>query len=481
MAPNVRVRFAPSPTGYLHVGGARTALFNWLYARKMGGTFVLRVEDTDRERSNEASTRTILDGMTWLGLGWDEGPHHQADGLERHRADALRLLAEGSAYRCFCTAEALAAKREEMGVEYRYDRACAAVAADEGERRAAAGEPFTVRFRVPQGTTAWQDLVYGDISFENESIEDFIVLRTDGTPIYNLAVVSDDVDMRITHVIRGDDHIPNTPKQILLYGALGAAVPAFAHLPMILGPDGKKLSKRHGATAVGDYAQLGVLPQALFNFLALLGWNPGDEREVMGKDELVEAFSLERINRKSAVFDTEKLLWMNGQYLAATPAEELLPLVAPLLVAEGLISEGEVEARRGWLVHLLDLLRVRARSVTEIPALARVYLGDGVEYDPEAVAKQWKDRPATAARLEAVRSVLAELEPWSVEAIEAGLRAAAERAGAGFGKVAQPLRVALTGSAASPGIDHVVFLLGRDGSVRRIERALEELGRGSPP
>lgn len=481
MSDQVRVRFAPSPTGYLHVGGARTALFNWLYARKVGGVFVLRVEDTDRERSNEASTRTILEGMQWLGLGWDEGPHHQADGLERHRADALRLLEEGKAYRCFCTPEALAAKREEMGVEYRYDRACAAVPAEESGRRAEAGEPFTVRFRVPGGSTAWEDVVYGEISFDNASLEDFIVLRTDGTPIYNLAVVSDDIDMRITHVIRGDDHIANTPKQILLYRALGAAVPAFAHLPMILGEDGKKLSKRHGATAVGDYAQLGVLPQALFNFLALLGWNPGDEREVMGKDELVEAFTLERINRKSAVFDTEKLLWMNGQYLAAVPAEEVLPLVAPLLEAEGLATGEEIEARRGWFLHLVDLLRVRARSVTEIPALARVYLADRVEYDEEAVAKQWKDPAATAGRLGAVREVLAALEPWSVESIEAGLRAAAERAGAGFGKVAQPLRVALTGSAASPGIDHVVYLLGREAALGRIDRALERISAGTAP
>jgi glutamyl-tRNA synthetase len=477
----VRVRFAPSPTGYLHVGGARTALFNWLYARKVGGVFVLRIEDTDRERSNDASTRTILEGMQWLGLGWDEGPYHQADGLERHRADALRLLEEGKAYRCFCTPEALAAKREAMGVEYRYDRACAALPADESAARAEAGEPFTVRFRVPGGTTAWDDRVHGEVAFDNAAIEDFIVLRTDGTPIYNLAVVSDDVDMRITHVIRGDDHIPNTPKQILLYRALGAAVPAFAHLPMILGPDGKKLSKRHGATAVGDYAQLGILPEALFNFLAFLGWNPGDEREVMGKDELVEAFTLERINRKSAIFDTEKLLWMNGQYLALRPAEEVLPLVAPLLAAEGLATEEEVEARRGWFLHLVDLLRVRARSVTEIPALARVYLDEEVEYDPDAVAKQWKDAAATAERLTAVREVLAELEPWGPETIEAGLRAAAERAGAGFGKVAQPLRVALTGSAASPGIDHVVYLLGRERTLQRIDRALERISAGTLP
>ena len=478
MPDTIRVRFAPSPTGYLHVGGARTALFNWLFARKTGGVFVLRIEDTDRERSNEASTRTILDGMAWVGLTWDEGPFHQADGLPRHQADARRLLETGRAYRCFCTPEYLAARREEMKHEYRYDGRCRAIPQAESDARAAAGEPHTIRFRVPDGVTQWDDVVHGETRFENASIDDFIILRTDGTPIYNLAVVSDDIDMRITHVIRGDDHIPNTPKQILLYQALGAPVPAFGHLPMILGGDGRKLSKRHGATAVGDYAQLGVLPEALFNFLALLGWNPGDEREVMEVDELVQAFSLERINKKSAVFDTEKLFWMNGRYLERKPAEELFPLVAPLLVREGLIAEGEIETRRGWLLHLLELLKVRARSVNEIPKMARVYMTDEVEYDAEAVAKQWKD-PLTAERLGAVRDALEALEPWTVEAIEPALRAAAERLGVGFGKVAQPLRVALTGSSASPGIDHVVYLLVRESALRRIGRARERLAAGT--
>jgi glutamyl-tRNA synthetase len=471
----VRVRFAPSPTGYLHVGGARTALFNWLFARRTGGVFVLRIEDTDRERSTDESTRTILDGLSWLGLSWDEGPAHQADGLERHRAEALRLLAGGKAYRCFCTVSALAERRAAAGVEYRYERTCRAVATDEGERRAAAGEPYTVRFRVPEGATAWDDVVHGPTRFENETLEDFIVLRTDGTPVYNMAVVSDDIDMRITHVIRGDDHLPNTPKQILLYRALGAPVPTFAHVPMILGEDGRKLSKRHGATAVGDFARLGVLPEALFNFLALLGWNAGDDREVMGVGELVEAFTLERINRKSAVFDTEKLFWMNGQYLAVKPSADVLRLVAPLLEERGLLEPGELDARRPWLLHLVELLQTRSRSVLDIPAQARIYLADDVDYDEDAVAKQWRDAPATLARLEAVREVIADLEPWTVERIEGGLRGAADRAGVGFGKLAQPLRVALTGSSASPGIDHVVFLLGRERTLRRIDAALSRV------
>lgn len=471
MAQAPRVRFAPSPTGYLHVGGARTALFNWLFARKTGGVFVLRIEDTDRERSTEASTRTILEGMTWLGLTWDEGPFMQTEGVERHKADAARLLAEGHAYRCFCTPAELDAKREAAGVEYRYDRSCRAVSREDSDARAAAGQPFTVRVRVPEGATEWDDQVYGTIRFENDSLEDFIILRTDGTPVYNMAVVSDDIDMRITHVVRGEDHVANTPKQILLYRGLGADVPVFAHLPMILGADGRKLSKRHGATAVGDYAEVGILPQALFNFLALLGWNPGDEREVMEKDELTEAFSIDRIGKKSAVFDTAKLEWMNLQYLMRTPGEELLPLLVPRLVAAGLLTEDDAAARREWLLHLVELLKPRSRTLPEMAEQARTYLAETVEYDPDAAAKQFKDRGEVSARLGAVVDALTAVKEWTPEAIEASLRAAAEAAGVGFGKVAQPLRVALTGSAASPGIDQVVLLLGREGAVRRIESA----------
>ncbi|HET7462697.1 MAG TPA: glutamate--tRNA ligase [Longimicrobium sp.] len=475
MPDQVRVRFAPSPTGYLHVGGARTALFNWLYARKTGGVFVLRVEDTDRERSSDDSTRTILEGMTWLGLSWDEGPFHQADGFPRHQADAERLLAQGKAYRCFCTQEELAAKREAAGNEYRYDRTCYHIPADESDRRAAAGTPFTVRFRVPEGATEWDDVVHGVTTFDNGSIEDFIILRTDGTPIYNMAVVSDDIEMRITHVIRGDDHVPNTPKQILLYQALGAAVPTFAHVPMILGPDGRKLSKRHGATAVGDYAGMGILPEALFNFLAFLGWNPGDEREVMPKEELVGAFTLERINKKAAIFDSEKLEWMNGQYLAHVPADRLLPTVGPQLVELGLVTQAEADAAPEWLLTLIDLLKVRSRTTLEIAPRAQPLLGETIEYDEAATAKHWKD-PQTAERLAALRPVFETLEPWAPEAVEAALREQAERFGVGLGKIAQPLRVALTGSAASPGIDQVVWVMGRERVIARLDAALERLG-----
>src|SRR5574338_812478 len=337
--PTPRVRFAPSPTGYLHVGGARTALFNWLYARKTGGIFVLRIEDTDRERSTDAHTQVILDGLTWLGITWDEGPFFQGANLERHQADVAKLLAEGKAYRCFCTKEELEAQRAAAAAQktgFRYNRRCRTVKPEDSLRRAEAGEDFTVRLRMPDDELAWEDAVHGRISFQGHDLDDFVILRTDSTPIYNLAVVSDDIAMRITHVIRGDDHVSNTPKQIAIYRALGAAVPTFAHVPMILGNDGKKLSKRHGATAVGDYQAKGILPAAMRNFLALLGWSPGGDREIMPAAEMISLFSREGIQSTPAVFDVAKLEWMNGQYLSAASPEDLLPVVAPQLAALGL-------------------------------------------------------------------------------------------------------------------------------------------------
>ncbi|HXI20642.1 MAG TPA: glutamate--tRNA ligase, partial [Gemmatimonadales bacterium] len=325
-----RVRFAPSPTGYLHVGGARTALFNWLYARHTGGTFVLRIEDTDRERSTPEHTRVILTGLEWLGVTWDEGPYFQGEYLERHRADADRLLEAGAAYRCFCTREELDQQRhqaERAGQGFRYDGRCGRLTGPEISERMGRGLPFSVRLRMPPDEIAWDDAVHGRITFQGHDLDDFIILRSDRTPIYNLAVVSDDVAMRITHVIRGDDHISNTPKQIALYRALGQPTPVFAHVPMILGSDGKKLSKRHGATAVGDYRAQGILPLAMRNFLALLGWSPGGDREILPEREMIDLFGLEGIQRKAAVFDVAKLEWMNGQYLSALPASELAPAV----------------------------------------------------------------------------------------------------------------------------------------------------------
>jgi glutamyl-tRNA synthetase len=474
MSDKPRVRFAPSPTGYLHVGGARTALFNWLFARQHGGTFVLRIEDTDRDRSSDEMSAAILDGLTWLGLDWDEGPFHQADGFDRHRADVDRLLEAGNAYRCYCSLEELQARREAAegaGDVFRYDRRCTLVPPAEALARVEAGEPHTVRFRVPDGETVWDDAVHGPTRFRNEDIEDFIVLRTDGTPIYNLAVVSDDAAMRITHVLRGDDHLSNTPKQIMLYRALGAPEPTFGHLPMILGSDARRLSKRHGATAIEEYRAAGILPRALVNFLALLGWNPGDDQEIMEQHELIARFSLERIGKKSAIFDPEKLEWMNGQHIMMTPAPDLVPLVTAHLIEQGLTAEEDVVDRAEWFADLVELLKPRGRTVVSIAEQMRPFLAPSVEYEPAAVAKHWKDPDTAIAGLSAVRDAFEPLEDWTPDSIEAALRATAEGAGISFGKLVHPLRLALTGSQASPGIHQVVWLTGKRMLIQRIEDA----------
>ena len=472
-----RLRFAPSPTGYLHVGGARTALYNWLYARKFGGEFLLRIEDTDKARSTDESTRAIFQGLEWLGLSWDGTVVYQGANLERHRADAQRLLDNGTAYRCFCTQAELAERRAEAEARkdsFKYDRRCDRLAPEEIARRVADDMPFTIRFRVPEGATSWIDLVHDDIAFPNKDIEDFIVLRTDGTPIYNLAVVSDDIAMRITVVMRGDDHISNTPKQIMLYRALGAELPTFAHLPMIHGLDGKKLSKRHGATAVGDYQHLGILPSAMLNFLALLGWSPGNDIEVMTLPQMVELFGVEGLQKKAAIFDPKKLEWMNGQHLSLIPSHELFARVEPAMEAAGLATKAELEERREWFVSLLELLKVRARTIDDVVRQAGPYFRGTISYDPDSVAKQWKDRAATLDILAQARETLAGLASWEPAAMEEALRVLAERLGFGekAGRVFQPLRVALTGLAASPGIFDVLVVLGRDRALARIDDAV---------
>jgi glutamyl-tRNA synthetase len=474
----LRVRFAPSPTGYLHVGGARTALFNWLLARRYGGAFLLRIEDTDRARSTDESTRAIFTGLNWLGLDWDEDVTHQGANIERHRADAERLLAAGAAYRCFCTADELTERRrdaESRGEAFRYDRRCDRLTSDDVASRVASGVPHVLRVRVPDGDTAWDDLVHGTISFPNKDVDDFVVLRSDGTPIYNLAVVSDDIAMGVTLVMRGDDHISNTPKQILIYRALGAALPVFAHLPMIHGSDGRKLSKRHGATAVGDYAALGIMPEAMINFLALLGWSPGDDREVLSRDELIALFSEKGLLAAASVFDPAKLEWMNGQHLMRAPIDRVVELVSPALVAAGLATGDWLDANENWLRTLVEQLRTRARTIVDLVEQARPFFGSDVELEPDAVAKQWKDRDTTRDVLRAAGERLATLDSWESDILEQTLRALAEARGVGAGKIMQPLRVALTGRAASPGMFDVLMLLGRDRSLHRINRALDYL------
>ena len=473
-----RLRFAPSPTGYLHVGGARTALFNWLYARHYDGDFLLRIEDTDKMRSTDESTRAIFEGMQWLGLDWDEEVVYQGANLERHQADAHRMLESGAAYRCFCTPEELEERRREAESRkesFKYDRRCDRLDAGEVERRVAAAEPFVIRFRIPEGTTEWNDLVHERIAFPNKDLEDFVILRSNATPIYNLAVVSDDIAMGITLVMRGDDHISNTPKQILLYRALGAELPVFAHLPMIHGMDGKKLSKRHGATAVGDYQHQGLLPQAMLNFLALLGWSPGGDREIMTTEEMISLFSPDGLQRKAAIFDPKKLEWMNGQHLSMMPLDELEPRVTPSMIRAGLTTDEDIASRRDWYLSLLDLLRVRARTIDDIVRQAGPYFLASIEYDPEAVGKNWKDRAVAATILRSAAATLEGIHDWRPETLETALRGLAENMGIAAGKVFQPLRVALTGLAVSPGIFEVLVMEGRDLSIRRLLDAVNWL------
>ncbi len=476
----IRVRFAPSPTGDLHVGGARTALFNWLFARHHAGVFVLRIEDTDRNRSKPENTETILGALRWLGLDWDEGPVFQSDGVDRHLADARRLVETGCAYRDFTTAEELAQAREVAkgdGSDRRLPRRRAeALPAGEAEERAESGEAHAIRFLVPEGETVWEDMVHEEMRFQNVAIDDLVILRSDGSPTYNLAVASDDAEQRITHVIRGDDHLSNTPKQILLYEALGHPVPEFGHVPMILGSDGKRLSKRHGATAVGEYESQGLLPEAMVNFLALLGWSPGDDRELMTVEELVQRFSVERVLKKSSIFDLKKLDWLSGQHFNASTAEALEPGLTERLEAAGLATRGELEERREWYLSLIDLLKTRARRIPDLVDLARPFLVDELEFDPKAVAKHWMKAPSEVlGRLTALRSRL-EASTWEPEALEVVIRGYAEEISVGAGKVIHPLRVAVTGREASPGIFEVLAFLGRAKVLARLDDAMVRLG-----
>ena len=479
--PGVRVRFAPSPTGFLHVGGARTALFNWLFARKHDGTFILRIEDTDLERSSKEVIEAIIEGMTWLGLTWDEGPFLQSNNVAAHKAAALKLKETGHAYACFCTPEALKARRDAAALEgrgWKYDRACLEMPEEERRRYLEAGAPCAVRFRVPDGETTFNDYVHGPTVFRNEEIEDFVLLRSDGTPTYHLSVVTDDISMGITHIVRGDDHISNTPKQILLYRAFGLEPPTFAHLPLILGTDKKRLSKRHGAVSVLEYRATGILPEALFNFLALLGWAPGDDKELLGKEEMIRLFSFEGINKAGAVFDLQKLSWLNGQYIMASRAEDLARQIRPLLETAGLHDPALEDAQRSWYLGLIEIFKPRCRSLLDFVDAMRPFLTDAFRYEDEAVQKHLKD-PATAQYVKVLREALAAEPEWSAGPLEAATRTVAGSLGIGAGRIIHPTRVALTGRAVSPGLFDVMIALGRERTLARLDRLIAFLAEPS--
>ena len=478
----VRVRFAPSPTGYLHVGGARTALFNWLYARRHNGTFVLRIEDTDAERSSWEMVSGIVDGLRWLGLDWDEGPdtggphapYFQSQRLDKYRAAGAALVATGHAYHCYCAPEVLQQKRqaaEAAGGGWIYDRTCCALTAEERAAHEAAGTPGAVRFKVPAGRTTFGDLVHGPIEFENANIEDFVVLRSDAQPTYHLSVVVDDIDMQITHVVRGDDHISNTPKQVLLYQAFGRTPPSFAHVPLILGPDKKRLSKRHGATSVMEYHRLGYLPEAMVNFLSLLGWSPGGDQELFSQAELVDRFTLEGISGGNAVFNPEKLDWFNQQHLMRLETAELARRVEPRLREQGLWQEDFSGPRAAWFHALLDLFKPRVKKLDQFGHEAKPLLIDELEFDETAVKKHLA-KPELRAPMTALTDAWAAQPSFATAALEAQLRQIAEQHQMKAASLIHATRVAVTGRAASPGLFEVVELAGRSRVVDRLRRGV---------
>ncbi|MEA2062063.1 MAG: glutamate--tRNA ligase [Gemmatimonadota bacterium] len=468
------LRFAPSPTGDLHIGGARTALFNYLLARHQSGSFLLRIEDTDCSRSTPEAVEAILDGLKWLGLEWDGEIVFQSRGRDRHLDTVRTLVNTGAAYRCFCTVAELEKKRELARAnkqDFIYDRTCLGLDPNEAASLAEQGRPHVVRFRIPDGETAFDDGVHGRLRFDNRLIEDFVILRTDGTPTYQLAVVADDIHMGITHILRGDDHISNTPKQILLFRALDAGVPEFSHVPLILGPDKKRLSKRHGATSLIEYSNMGFLPEAVFNFLALLGWSPGDDTQMLTRRELIARFSLEGINKGSAIFDQKKLEWLSGRYFSAMEAGQVFELAAPDFMSAGLISQKPGPEEKEHLLAVLELVKQRCRLRSDLLNQSRYFFPGRVEYDEKAVAKHWK--AGADGLISSLKSELLNLDQWSEEPLEATLRSLAGKLQVSAGKLIHPLRVALTGMAVSPGIFEVMAMMGRELVLERLDDALE--------
>jgi len=458
----VVTRFAPSPTGLLHLGGVRTALFSWLYARRHGGKFILRIEDTDRERSTDEAVRVILDGMQWLGLDADAGPYFQSQRFERYREVIAQMLAAGNAYRCYCTKQELEAERAQQLARKekpRYSGLCR----DRVEPRA--GAQSVVRFKNPlEGAVVVEDLVHGPVVFENRELDDLVMARSDGTPTYNFCVVVDDMDMGITHVIRGDDHLNNTPRQMNMLRALGAAAPAYAHVPMILGADGAKLSKRHGAVSVLQYAEEGFLPWALLNYLVRLGWSHGDQ-EVFTPQELIAVFDIRDVNKAASAFNPEKLLWLNQQHMMRAQPADLVPYLRAQLKRAGLDSDDEPLLR-----GVVDAQRERAKTLKEMAQNSRFFFTDDIELDPKAARKHLT--AAEAPALEEARKHLAALAEWSAARINDVLNALAAELGVGLGKIAQPLRVAVTGSAVSPPIDVTLALLGRERALARLDAGI---------
>ena len=462
-----RVRFAPSPTGQLHLGGARTALFNWLYARKHGGKFLLRIEDTDKLRSKKEFTDQICDSLKWLGLDWDEEIVFQSTRNELYKSAIEKLLETGKAYRCFCSKEKIAEERKQAemsGSGYYYSGTCRNLDEKLVQAKIDNGKSFSVRILVPEGYTEFDDSIYGNIRVNNKEIDDFIIARTDGSPVYNLVVALDDNDMEITHIIRGEDHISNTPKQLMIYKALNYPIPEFAHLPMILGPDKKRLSKRHGATGVQEYRDQGYLASALINYLALLGWNPGTEQEVFTLDELIKQFSIERVQKKSAVFDDRKLQWMSGQHIYKKSASKIL----------NSIRFNDPDWRKSddehYVLKVIELMKERVKSLRDMREMTEMFFDDPQEYDEKALRKKWKDNSINDLVTKFERS-LEKIELWDAEQIEIVLRNLAKRENISAGEIIHPTRLALSGIGSGPSLFAMMELLGKETCLRRLQKA----------
>lgn len=489
----VRVRFAPSPTGYWHPGNARTALFTWLHARSVGGTFVLRIEDTDRERNTPDALRDLLASMRWLGLDWDEGPeaggdygpYEQSERLPLYRAAVERLLAEGKAYYCFATPEELTAMRDEQranGIAApKYDGRYRDLDVDEARRRVEAGERHVIRFRLPEGRPIeWEDRVKGLMQFRSEDFDDFVIVKPDGFPLYNFACVVDDMGMAITTVIRGEDHVSNTPKQILMYEALGYPVPEFCHLPLILNAQRRKLSKRDpGVQSIADYRTNGILASAVTNYLALLGWSPGDEREVFSLAELVEAFSLTRVSASPAVFDPKKLEFLGAEHLKRLSAEEILPYAVPFFAAAGLCADPPTAEESPRLLEVTDLLRSRAWTLTNLADSSVYLLREEYPMDPEGVRKRLLAKPETPDALTGIADALAACAAWDLEGTEACFRAACEAGGWHNGDAIHATRMAVSGSPKGPGVFEVLVAVGQERTVARLRRVAAEIRSGA--
>lgn len=458
---DLRVRFAPSPTGYLHIGGARTALFNYLLARKEQGTFILRVEDTDVERSTQQSVDAILQAMDWLGLSYDEGPFYQSERFDLYKEKVQQLIEEGKAYKCYCTAETLTQKREAAmasGDKPQYDGTCRDLEPRDDD------SPYVIRFKSQRdGATSFKDRIKGTITFENKELDDMIIQRTDGTPTYNFVVVIDDAEMGLTQVIRGDDHVNNTPRQIQMYHALGYAVPEFAHVPMILGADKKRLSKRHGATSVMDYRVMGYLPEAMVNYLVRLGWSCGDE-EIFSMDDLIEKFSLDNVGRSAGVFNPEKLLWLNEHYIKTGDPQRLGELLVEYLENDGVAVATDIDC-----AEVVKSLQDRSKTMVEMAEKAAFYFTDTLVFDEKAQAKfitAEQQQP-----FQALRNQLADC-PFTLEGVEVAFKAVLEETGLKFGKLGQPTRVALSGGTSAPGIYEVMLVLGRERCLARLDHAI---------